>query len=292
MTASLAGRWLGDSPDRALLVGDLHRSWHAPEVIRYAARVGAKVVVQVGDLGWEMVRPGATITPSLEIETTIPEAVAETGIPFFWIEGNHDRHDLLAAMRTEQCLGPGALLEVAPGVVHLPRGYRLPWGERGWLCIGGAVSISGRPVAGEAVSDTEANEIIAGNPDPAQVVVAHDTLWSAPLTGGTPSGPLARSLGQDLPWPERIEATWWDEDRIVASDEHQRRLRRIADRCLVPGGVWVHGHHHLRYSLRIEPAGWQVEGLGTAGQPISDLTLLVDIHGRPASQPTDQDREL
>ena len=281
--------WLAESPERVLLVGDSHRSRVADEVMAYAAGMGAQVVLQLGDLGWEMIGPWSTVTEGREIETRIPAAVAATGIPFYWIDGNHDRSDLLAAWRAEERLGEGDPLEMGPGVVHLPRGYRLPWGGRGWLCVGGAVSVDRyRRQAGVTWFPQEANtaeqidRIITANPDPVSAVAAHDAPWAAGLRGRRrPSGVLARRLGQDLAWEQRKETTRWPQDLIEESDAHQRLLRRLADACLAPGGVWAHGHYHVRYSDIVGRRRWRVEGLGAAGQPMETLCLLVDAEGRP-----------
>lgn len=280
-------RWLTESPERVLLVGDLHRSWDAPDVVHHAAQLGAQVMLQLGDLGWELIRPGSTITPSREIETVLPQAAADTGIPFLWVDGNHDRHDLLNTLRADSGLADSDPLEVAPGVVHLPRGFRLPWGEHGWLCLGGAVSLDRhRRQLGvewfikETITDEEIDRIIADTMAPVSVVVAHD----APAPGDEWSRTwlvrsFGRHVGHDSPWAQGEDVTWWPRELAEESDLHQQRLRRLADACLLPGGLWAHGHHHLRYSDRL--GRWRMEGLGCAGQPMDELTLLVDVNGRP-----------
>lgn len=46
---------------------------------------------------------------------------------------------------------------------------------------------------------------------------------------------------------------------------------------------WFHGHHHVRYSATIvSPHGEvEVEGLALDGEPLKELTLLVDPEGDP-----------
>ncbi len=255
-----------DDPNRVLLVGDLHgRTQAALEVIDHAVAVGADLVVQLGDFGYQPARPS-----SATFLQVVEDRLAEHDLELWWLEGDHDQLPDLP-------LDGQGRVRVAAHIVYLPRGHRWNWGSATWLALGGAESITGRPGPSTPLTDEQADQIIAvGSAD---VIVAHDAPWSAPLTGGTPNGPLARHLGQDLAWEERLDAMFWDADRIAASDGHQQRLRRITDACLTPGGLWAHGHHHRRYSHLIQPADWRVEGLGVAGQPLEQLTLLVDRWG-------------
>ena len=105
----------------------------------------------------------------------------------------------------------------------------------------------------------------------ADVVAAHD----APM--GTAF--LGRRYQQHLdPWERN---SWWPVSAQARADAHQERLRRVLDG--VGARRWFHGHHHVRYSSSITTARGdiQVEGLALDGEPLKNLTLLVDAESAP-----------
>jgi len=59
-------------------------------VFKYAKEIDIDLIIQLGDLGfWEHSRNGHWFL------TKINNASLDTGIPFYWIDGNHENHTLL-----------------------------------------------------------------------------------------------------------------------------------------------------------------------------------------------------
>ena len=149
-------------------------------------------------------------------------------------------------------------------------------GTTDWLGISGAPSVDKHLrteghdwFPEEEVTEAQAATIIARVP--ADVVVAHD----APM--GTPF--LRQRLHQHLePWERN---GWWPVSAEQSADAQQDRLRRVLDG--VQATRWFHGHHHVRYSSTVMTAHGevQVEGLALDGEPLDELTLLVDADGIP-----------
>lgn len=182
-----------------------------------------RLILQLGDFGlW----PGRTGRDYLRAVSTALQA-ADTDLWF--IDGNHDDHDQLAALARAQheTLGPQP---VAPRIWWLPRGLRWRWHGRTWLALGGAVSpdragphripgVSWWPQ--EAVTADQAHTIAQAGP--ADVMVCHDAPAAVPIVYG--------------PAP-----AWWDLADLARSDAHRDLLQRVVD-DVQP--VWLlHGHHH------------------------------------------------
>lgn len=257
-------------PERVLLVGDLHGNTAASlAAIDHAARLGADVILQLGDLGfWPRSEKGRSFLAKVE------KRLALRKLQMWWIDGNHEDFARLV-VRSFTLEG---LQEISEHLWHVQRGFRWQWGATEWLAAGGASSVDrfGRAegvdwFAEEELTDELVEAIIADGP--ADVLVAHDAPFGVPL--------LRQVLWQDLPAWRRADKSFWPVDRMILSDEHMRRVRQIVDG--VGARVVFHGHHHRRYTDTISTANGDVhiEGLGTDGMPMDALCLLVDSAGVP-----------
>lgn len=155
-----------------LLVGDLHGDVFALQrAFRQAYYNEAVAIVQLGDYGFGWRRDGdqcwfATITSDL---------VAETSIPFYFIDGNHENFDLLE----KYAVGENGLREVATSVYHIPRGECVTFGETRFLALGGAYSVD-KPNRKtgvswwpqEAITEEDVQRAIAAGP--VDVLLTHD----------------------------------------------------------------------------------------------------------------------
>lgn len=257
-------------PQRILLAGDLHMNTLAAlQVIDHAQMVRADLVLQLGDFGFW---PRGNTDSGQKYLRKVDAKLAASGLDLWFVPGNHEDWPALAQLP----LGEDGLRIIAEHVREIPIGHRWTWGSACWLGVGGAPSVDKHLrtegvdwFPEEEVTERQVAAMIAGGP--ADVVVAHD----APM--GTEF--LGRRLQQHLdPWERK---SWWPVSAQARADAHQERLRRVLDG--VEATRWFHGHHHVRYSSTITTARGdvQVEGLALDGEPLKELTLLVDSDGDP-----------
>lgn len=280
---------LAGQPQRIALVGDLHGNVSAADAaLRWAAEQGADVVVQVGDFGFgfDTTQHEGSFLPRL------CRLTRELELPLLWLGGNHDNWDAIDEQRAEQDLGGSEPWLMSDWIVQLPVGYRLPWGEHGWLVIAGATSVD-RPWRHPGVSwwpqevqltDAAAARIVADHRHAqVDVVLSHDAFWTASAgSRRLPAGTLARHLNWNRPLSRRFS-----EVRVACTrgtlreaDEHAKRVRAVIDQVLRPGGAFFHGHMHYAYTDQV--AGWNVHGLAADTQrPDQGLCLLIDRSGTP-----------
>lgn len=255
-------------PQRILLVGDLHmNTLAAHQVIDHAQALGVDLILQLGDFGfWPRTSAGQKYLNEVESK------LSTFGLDLWFIPGNHEDWTSLAERPIEDD-GLGIITEHIRGI---PVGHRWTWRSTRWLAIGGAPSVDKHLrtegvdwFPEEEITEKQLAAIVAAGP--ADLVVAHD----APM--GTDF--LDRRYQQHLdPW-ERD--SWWPVSAQLRADAHQERLRRILDG--VEARRWFHGHHHVRCSSAINtPRGdVQIKGLALDGEPLKELTLLVDTDGDP-----------
>lgn len=253
------------TPERILMVGDLHGNWPwvLTRLLPHIDEVCPDLIVQVGDFGyWPHMVWGRKW---IRLWTS---ALAERDLHLWWIDGNHEDFDSLLKRPIDERTGRRPLSE---RVHHLPRGHRWAWKGLEWVALGGAVSVDRwSRTAGsdwfpqEAV--TEADVLRACEGGPAHVVVAHDSPWGAPRLG--------KRLQQDRPPEERD--TWWPGDMLLRSDLNQQALRGVLD--AVEPAVWFHGHHHTRIVDQI--GSTRLEGLACDQNGVTDVTVIVGPDGR------------
>ena len=178
--------------------------------------VGAEVILQAGDFGfWPNSREGRKFLDSAS------DLVDSTGIPLYFVDGNHEDHNALDA------LGRWAEepVEVYPGIFHIPRGIVATFGETRVLGLGGAVSVDKDQRLPEVTwFRRETMSLVewgrAMDAEDVDLVLAHDV----------PSGV---KLDLWMKVPEHIENE---------CNNHRAVLREIMDRHSPK--QWVAGHYH------------------------------------------------
>ena len=288
MTQMRVGEVLAGQPQRICVTGDWHGSVTAAEAaLRWAKAHGADVVLQVGDYGFGMDH-GTQHDGSFA--RRVPAVAAELALPLLWLPGNHENWGALSQIRSDQGLSDTDPWILTDWWAQLPNGYRLPWGTSGWLVLAGATSVD-RPWRHlgwswwpEEVQLTPAvvRRLVAAHAEvPVGVVVAHDAFWTAPSgSRRRPTGVLAERLHWRLPMAERLRRVpvMCTEDTLREADRHARQVRQVCDKVLAGGGVFIHGHMHLRYTDLHN--GWTVEGLADhRSTPDDGLCILVDSDG-------------
>lgn len=232
-------------PYRILVVGDLHGD---PQSLQYifetAHQLDVQAIVQIGDYGfWEHHPAGGAF-----LDLTA-EGVQISGIPFLWLDGNHESHTLLRSKYgpggPEHCPTWEGFWEIRTGVYYLPRGVRWSWNGHRFMALGGAYSIDkawrlaqtardGAPRwwPEEELTDAEVEAAINQREEFIDVLFTHDKPFAATVP--------------------------WDKGIIPATLPNQHRIQKVVD-ALKP--LWVvHGHLHYHYQDHI-PGGPTVIGL-------------------------------
>lgn len=235
---------------RILVVGDTHGNaqWWADVVAPAAAEVDAGAVIQVGDFGFS----GGLGDP-------ICAAAANTGIPVYFLDGNHENHPLListvAAARTAAAVTDRtAPVPLVGDLWYLPRGARLRIDGVTLCALGGAVSIdSGFRTAGvnwfpeERITEDDLDVVTSGGS--ADVLLCHDTPAGYRVPGTL---------------PERVMPLAW-RSRLASCEAH----RDLVTAALEATGAHtvIHGHYHSRYTRRLDTLWGEVliEGLDCDG---------------------------
>lgn len=241
-------------PDRVAFAGDWHANtrW-APVAISHAAHNGANLLIHTGDFGY-------TFTPTYL--AAVSEAATQYRLPVLFIDGNHDDHGWLTA----QPLDDHGLRPVAPGVWHIPRGYRWTWNSIRFLGLGGAYSVD-RTLRlergyhwwpGETLTAADIHRAIT--PGPVDVMITHDAPDNITIPG--------------------LDPAQFHPDDLAEAAHHRRLLRTIIQGELTPAMLW-HGHYHVRYTtgLRLHGnAGWcRITGLDCDGTTLDDNLDIIDM---------------
>jgi Icc-related predicted phosphoesterase len=246
-----------------LFVGDMHGDvGFARQAIRHAASVGIDRIVQVGDFGyWPHTQSGQRFLREVEL------AAESNGVTVWWIDGNHENHDMLSAQPRQS----DGTVFISPHVRYVPRGHRWEWDGVRFGALGGAFSVDwrGRTAglswwATESPTETDLDALGAA---PLDILVTHD----CPAGIDLPSGWTLPALDQ-----QRCDLV--------------RALVLSAVTATEPALV-VHGHWHHRHTATltwtavgdtgdVDAVPWRsciVEGLAHEGFGPRSGFLRVDL---------------
>lgn len=234
---------------KVLAAGDIHGRLAQ---VAYLAEVletrQVDAVAAVGDTGYLW---------HTEYIAALQELATRFGILFYWCDGNHDDHTLIA--RLMGALGadgtaPVALWpDTAPDVLYVPRGAIVDFGGVRAMFVGGAIS----------VDRTARRDFIEHWPE--------EALTYAQVYAACENGPVDILFSHDVPADtEPIERRL----HVAGATTIDRAARsnRLALRSIVEAvrpRLLVHGHYHHRYDgLHRCDDGYptQVIGLGRDGQ--------------------------
>jgi len=223
---------LPEGRDLVLLAGDTHGDSEAlGEIFFQAHAVGAKAIIQLGDFGFGWTFGAGGICAFSRLAANMART---TGIPFYWLDGNHENHTRLLALPVNR----DGLRPILDGVTHLPRGSTLKIGNTTFRAFGGAYSVdidyrtkglSWWPEETCTEEDVE-NAIMAG---PADIFLSHDCPAGVQDTDG-----LRRKLVE------------WGPHAANMSIINQDKVRRALDAS--GATVAFHGHLHHSYDCWLD----------------------------------------
>lgn len=234
---------------KILMLGDTHgdTAW-----IRHACRIaqnnGCEKIVQLGDFGYWPHFPDG-----IRFLDKVSRDVSEAGLKLYWVDGNHENHDMIREM-VEAIPPPWTEpFRLKPNLYYLPRGYTWEWDNVRFLALGGAFSVDKEYRtpgsswwAGETITDTDVERACAAGK--VDVMVTHDCPREASAID--PDGPWGRQKDR---WPESIG--------------NMTRISMVCD-AAQPSKLF-HGHHHRRYddllTVGNPPMTMRVHGLGREG---------------------------
>jgi predicted phosphodiesterase len=234
-----------------VLQGDTHGNGHAlVDGFYHAHENKATAIIQLGDFGY-----GWLINEDkCEFSKLAAEMVDKLGIPFYWIDGNHENFNHLYA----QPLDENGHRTIFPGVTHLQRGSTITIDGTTFMAFGGAVSV-----------DKERRKLNTSWWEQ-EAIIPED------LTRAEQSGRADIFLSHDSPYGSQDEASYkwlartFGETASLESQANQHLVRQALDAS--GAKVAFHGHLHRHYQVNLDN-GVVVTGLNQDGEE-GNLYLL------------------
>ena len=263
---------------KLLIVGDMHGQ--VPEmrsVFAYACRVEADQIIQVGDFGYGWSRSQYRATEGgdglveCDFVRHVEKMVNETGIPLYWLDGNHENFDMLGyaiegdgtSNASPIKLQEDGTYECRPGVFYIPRGTVLERGEKKILVCGGAASvdkarrspyISWWPQ--ETIKDEDVAKCLAAGK--ADILLTHD-------------------LPLEVTVIDRHLDPGWGEEAVHSTYFNRVKVSEILGNS--GATLMLHGHLHHSYTEEVSMAHGRVKviGLDRDGTPSYDQCHLLNV---------------
>lgn len=228
-----------------MLAGDCHGNFHhLDKLLKWAVKEECDALVQLGDWGftWPEKMP-----KSYE---TFQSKVTAAGVPFFFLEGNHDNYDWLKQTGAWEADAP---VEVGTGIVYLPRASTWEWDGLKFMAMGGAFSIDvDQRMPGlswweeELIRDADLEKAFAkGKVD---ILLSHDS----------PNNPtLQRFLEEHS---DLVRRQGWDSYKLDRTSKNNRTAMTLVYQSAQPA-LTVHGHYHHYYLDTNEVTRQRIVGL-------------------------------
>lgn len=221
---------------KVLIAGDIHASrYHLRYLFDVAKDNGAELIIALGDFCFFPKKQW-----SLDFLDTASQLAVDTGIPLYWLDGNHEDHDELAIM-TNGSNSDKFLTryedKVWDGVWYLPRGYRFEVDGVSFMSYGGAYSVD-RQYRTKNISwfpreVIELSHIESLSDERVDILLTHDVPF-----------------GYSFPYDETLPDS-------VTSAEQRRHLLQLVYKT--KPFLCFGGHHHMRRTYGVHHATGKTE---------------------------------
>lgn len=211
---------------RILLGGDFHgNTLHVAYLYKMATDFNVDRVFSLGDYGyWEHTDSGK------DYLDFCGKIAMNTGIPLYFLDGNHDNHTKLRKDYS-MCVIDDGMWMIREGLSYSPRGNRFTWDGVRFMTFGGAYSIDKayrRPGTSWWPEETiTPEEVASAGTGKVDILLSHDL----------PAGIDMRAI---------MQHRGFDYRNIPDSEQNRRRLREVCD--VVRPDYLFHGHYHLNYT--------------------------------------------
>lgn len=268
------------NPNNILLAGDTHGNLR---FIRYlferAQQHEADLIFQLGDFGyWEHDPDGVAYIDAIE------SIAVETGIPFYFLDGNHDNHPLLWTKYTEE--DDEGFIIVRPHIRYSPRGHHWTWNGKRFCSLGGAYSID---IDWRRVEYQDVRSVIVNawpglsKEEYDEKCRPYEQWWDTEMITDEQAqlaqagGPIDILLSHDTGTDVDIPFEFHKQRRQFFKNEphteaNRRQLQSVIDACR-PSAVYS-GHYHINFGQRIHGTEYRV--LDCDDKP-SDAWWMVEV---------------
>jgi len=127
---------------KILALGDSHcDAKYLDRAVRVASREGCDALLQLGDFGYfEHLPEGRKFLQLLEFYLAQASRESGTDLLFYWIDGNHDNHEMLWDKYGvgKDGISNGEFVPIRDHIIYIPRGHRWEWDGTRFLACGGA----------------------------------------------------------------------------------------------------------------------------------------------------------
>lgn len=252
-------------------LGDTHANLrHVLDAANLLNNLDVSVLVMLGDFGfvWDEVEWHPSDLDRLSLYLT------STGQTLYFVDGNHENHVLLNAMPLDE----DGTRPVAPGVVHLPRGYRTRLASgRSLAALGGANSVDyeHRTLGSswwfeESITDADLHRL--GN-EHADVMIGHDAPQHVP------------TLDDMLANTERF----WSANGIAYSAAGRRKFHegflQVRPELYLGGHYHRHSDETVTYGEGADVFETRVVILDCDGTAYRDALAILDVNSLQIEYP-------
>lgn len=223
---------------RVLGLGDVHGNQNFLDQFyqRYLPYVKVDKIIQAGDLtiAWK----GQNVETFFD---HLAELVRLSGIPFYFIDGNHEYFDVLFEKYLKG--DTERFVEIRPNVFYIPRGYAWEWDGVRFMGFGGAYSIKG------------SDSVMYVNWFPNEEQASY-----ADIDRAMDRGKVDVLVTHDAPVEIKTLNKLYEGHEDPGCQASRKVISAIAEAC--QPSVEMHGHHHHDYTETWHAPWGDVEVVG------------------------------